>query len=155
MPITIQPFSAADAPIFDRLNRAWISQLFTIEPFDDLVLRNPHTMIIEPGGEVWCAARDGVVVGVAALIPFVDGVLEFTKLGVEMHARGQGVARALLIHCRGRAKAKNAHTLKIFTSRKLLPANALYVSEGFIETEMSPAQKTRYARADVMYDLPL
>lgn len=155
MAIIILPFSDEYAPIFDCLNRAWIEEFFAIEPFDDLVLTQPQKMILDTGGEIWFAALDGEVIGACALLPFGEGIFEFTKLGVDEKARGAGVARALLNHCKARAKAKGAHTLKIFTSTRLGPANALYRSAGFIEVEMSPAQKTRYARADIMYDLPL
>ena len=155
MTITILPYSDEHAPIFNHLNRAWIEEIFAIEPFDDLVLTQPKKMIIEPGGEVWFAALNGEVIAACALIPFEPGVLEFTKLGVDVKARGYGVARTLLRHCRERAREKGAHTLKIFTSSKLAPANALYRSEGFIEIDMSPEQKQRYKRADVMYDQPL
>ncbi len=155
MTITILPFAAEYAPIFDRLNRAWIQELFTIEPFDDLVLTQPRKMILDTGGEIWFAALNGEVIAACALLPFAQGIFEFTKLGVDEKARGAGVARALLSHCQTRAKEKGAHTLKIFTSTRLGPANALYRSAGFIEIEMSPAQKARYARADIMYDLAL
>ena len=155
MSITILPYAPEHAPIFDKLNRDWIEHYFAIEPFDDLVLRNPETMILEPGGEIWFAALDGDVIGTCALLTFAPGVFEFTKLGVDEKARGKGAARQLLRHCRDRATAKGAHTLKIFTSSKLAPANALYQSEGFIEQEMTPEQKQRYKRGDVMYDLAL
>jgi N-acetylglutamate synthase-like GNAT family acetyltransferase len=155
MSITILPFAPEHAPIFDRLNRTWIEEFFTIEPFDDMVLTQPQQMILDTGGEVWFAALNGEVIGACALLPFGEGILEFTKLGVDNKARGHGVARALLRYCRERATTKGAHTLKIFTSRRLIPANTLYVSEGFVEVEMSPMQKQRYARADVMYDLAL
>ena len=153
MSITILPFSPEYASIFDHLNRAWIDEFFTIEPFDDLVLTQPQKMILDTGGEIWFAALNGEVIGACALLPFATGVLEFTKLGVDKKARGAGVARALLTHCQTRAKAKGSHTLKIFTSRRLVAAN--YRTAGVIEVEMSPAQKTRYARADIMYDLAL
>ena len=155
MAITILPYSAEYAPIFDRLNRDWIEEHFTVEPFDDLVLTQPEKMILADGGEIWFAALDGDVVGACALLNFAPGVFEFTKLGVDEKARGKGVARTLLLHCRDRAKAKGAHTLKIFTSSKLIPANALYRSEGFVEMEMTPEQKKRYIRGNVMYDLAL
>ncbi len=155
MTITILPYATEHAPLFDCLNRAWIEEHFTIEPFDDLVLKNPDTYILKPGGEIWFAALNDEVVGACALLHFAPGIFEFTKLGVDEKARGQGVARQLLTHCRDRAKAKGAHTLKIFTSSKLVPANALYRSAGFVEVEMSPEQKARYVRGDVMYDLAL
>lgn len=155
MTITILPYSPEHAPIFDRLNRAWIEETFSVEPFDDLVLTQPEKMIIATGGELWFAALDGEVIAACALIPFGEGVFEFTKLGVDEKARGRGVARKLLIHCRDRAREKGAHTLKIFTSSKLIPANALYLSEGFTKVEMTTEQKTRYKRADVLYDMAL
>lgn len=155
MSITILPFSPEHAPIFDRLNRAWIEEHFTIEPFDDLVLTQPEKMILATGGEIWFAALNDKVVGACALLNFAPGIFEFTKLGVDEKARGNGVARKLLLHCRDRAKQKGAHTLKIFTSSKLIPANALYRSENFIEVEMTPEQKARYIRGNVMYDLAL
>jgi ribosomal protein S18 acetylase RimI-like enzyme len=153
--ITVLPYSPTHASVFDRLNRAWIEEHFTIEPFDDLVLTQPEKMIIETGGEIWFAALNGEVIGACALLTFAPGVFEFTKLGVDEKARGQGVARKLLLHCRDRARQKGAHTLKIFTSSKLIPANALYRSEGFLEVEMTPEQKQRYIRGNVMYDLAL
>jgi GNAT superfamily N-acetyltransferase len=153
--LEIIPYTKEHGAVFDRLNRAWIEEFFTIEPFDDLVLTQPEKYIIEPGGEIWSAALDGHIVGSCALLAFADGVFEFSKLGVDANARGQGIARALLRHCKQRAKARGAHTLKIFTSRRLQPANRLYISEGFVEVAMTPAQKTRYQRADVMYDFAL
>lgn len=155
MTLTILPYASEYAPVFDRLNRAWIEEFFVVEPFDDAVLSNPQKMIIEPGGELWFASLDGEVIGACALIPFGAGVYEFTKLGVDEKARGRGAARALLRHCRDRARAKGAHTLKIFTNLSLGAANALYRSEGFVEVPMSAEQKTRYRRADIMYDLAL
>lgn len=155
MTLAILPFAPEHAPVFDRLNRAWIEQYFTVEPFDDRVLTQPEETILATGGEVWFAALNGVVVGACALLPFATGVFEFTKLGVEETARGHGVARALLNHCRTRAREKGAHTLKIFTSTRLVPANALYRSEGFVEVPMSDAERQRYQRADIMYDFVL
>lgn len=153
--LTILPYAPEHAPVFDRLNRAWISELFTIEPFDDYVLKNPEQSIIAPGGEVWFAAWNDAVIGAAALLVFGPGIVEFTKLGVDESARGKGVARALLAHCEARAKARGAHTLKIFTSTKLVPACTLYRREHFIETPMSAEERTRYQRADIMFEKAL
>ena len=155
MTITILPYADEYAPIFDRLNRAWIEELFTIEPLDEAMLTNPQKLIIEPGGELWFAALNGEVVGACALINYAPGVYEFSKLGVDKKARGAGVARALLRFCRDRAREKGAHTLKIVTNSGLVPANTLYQSEGFKLVEMTPEQRARYKRADTMYDLVL
>lgn len=153
--ITILPFTAERAPYFNSLNRAWIEELFTMEPKDEDVLTKPEHTIIAKGGEVWFGAYQDEIVGACALIAEEPGIFEFSKLGVAPSARGKGVARALLRHCRERAVARKAHTLRIYTNSKLAPANALYVSEGFKTVEMTPQQKLHYARVDIMYDLPL
>lgn len=153
--VKIVPFSKKNATHFDRLNRSWIEEYFSVEPFDNQVLTNPQKMIIDNGGEVWFAELDGAIVGACALYALKPGMFEFTKLGVDKAAHRRGVARTLLQHAAKRAKERGAHTLRIFTSTKLAPANALYVSEGFKEVVMSADEKSRYCRCDIMYDLPL
>lgn len=155
MAIRMLPYAASLAPIFDHLNRAWIEEFFTIEPLDELMLTKPQQTIIDKGGEIWFAALDDKVVGACALLSMSTGIYEFSKLGVDASARGKGVARALLHHCRERAIAMGGHTLRILTNRSLVAANTLYQSEGFIEIEMTPAQQQRYTRADIMYNLAL
>lgn len=155
MTLTIRPFSSELASNFDRLNRIWIEDLFVVEPFDDQVLKNPQAMIVDKGGEVWFAELNGEIVGVCALLPLEDGGLEFTKLGVAEKARGQGIARALMRHCYDRARAMGVSKITLLTSRKLTPANALYVSEGFKEIHLSPELQKRYKRCDIIYELEL
>lgn len=151
----IVSYQPAYAPAFDRLNRAWIEQYFTIEPIDDAVLLNPEGTILAQGGELWFAVEDGLVLGVCALLKHTDAMYEFTKLGVDEAARGKGVARALLRHCAARAQALGATVLRIYTNTGLVPANTLYRSEGFVEIPMSADERARYKRANIMYDLPL
>ncbi|PZP85259.1 MAG: hypothetical protein DI582_06420 [Azospirillum brasilense] len=155
MDYAILPYSPAFAPAFDRLNRAWIEAYFSVEPLDDAVLTDPQRYILDPGGELWFAVENGHVLGCCALLKQEDGAYEFTKLGVDEAARGKGVARALLRHCTARARALGAPALRIFTSTKLVPANTLYRSEGFPVVAMSAAQKARYKRGDILYELAL
>lgn len=155
MSLSILPFTPERAPWFDSLNRAWIEELFTLEPKDIDVLTRPQETILAKGGEIWFGAWDGIIVGACALLVETPDILEFSKLGVAPEARGKGIARALLRHCRGRAITRGARTLRIYTNTKLAPANALYVSEGFRVVEMTPEQRLHYARVDIMYDLPL
>ena len=143
------------APIFDRLNRAWIEELFVIEPSDDKVLLNPQHHIIDTGGEIWFAAWEGEIVATYALMPESLGIYEFAKLGVDKNARGRGLARTLLRHSKERARANGAHTLRILTNSQLVAANTLYRSEGFIEVPLSDEQRARYDRVDILYDFAL
>lgn len=151
----IHAYKPEYAPTFDRLNRAWIEQYFWVEPFDNEVLTKPDQYILNNGGELWFAVENGEAIGACALIKLRDELFEFTKLGVDEKARGKGVARSLLRHCIQRARAAGHPSLRIYTSTKLIPANALYRAEGFIEQEMSDADRARYKRADIMYELPL
>lgn len=153
--LQILPYAPQHALIFNRLNRAWIEEYFTVEPLDELVLTQPEKYILEPGGEIWFAQLDGHIIGCCALLKLEPGMMEFTKLGVDPAARGAGVARALLQHCIERARECGAHTLRIFTNSRLIPACTLYRSAGFEERMMSDAQRSRYVRGDVMFDYPL
>lgn len=150
----IVSFHPEYAAAFDRLNRDWIEQYFRVEPIDDQVLRNPQEFILANGGELWVAVEDDQVLGVCALLRHNAQMVEFTKLGVAAHARGRGIARALLRHCVERAHALGAHTLRIYTNTRLIPANQLYRSEGFVDVTHA-VDRSRYARCDVVYDLPI
>lgn len=151
----IVPYTDVFTTEFDRLNRSWIEEFFCVEPFDHAVLTKPKEMIIDRGGEVWFAAQGGRAIGTYALIPLEPGLFEFTKMGVDVSARGLGVARALVRHGAARARAHGHSKLRIFTSTRLVPACTLYRSEGYTEVAMTPEQRTRYARADIMFDLML
>ena len=151
----ILPYQPAFAPAFAALNRAWIEQYFTMEPFDHEVLAHPERHILEPGGKLWFAVENGAVLGCCALMKIGENRYEFTKLGVDPSARGKGVARALLRHAALRARALGTPALRIYTSRSLIPANTLYQSEGFLELPMSDEDRARYKRGDIMYELEL
>jgi len=45
--VRITPFRPELAPAFDRLNRAWIASLFTLEPRDEEYLGDPQGHIID------------------------------------------------------------------------------------------------------------
>lgn len=155
MTFDILPFSPELAPDFDRINRDWITKYFVVEPFDDEVLRNPERLIINTGGEIYFARLNGMVVGCCALLPLEPGVYEFTKLGVDAPAQGKGIARALMRHALGRARAKGGHLIRLFTNSALKPANALYVAEGYQEIPLSEDMRARYKRCDIIYEHPL
>ena len=57
MTIEILPYAPQHAPHFKRLNWEWIEQYFSIEPSDELLLGQPETYIIQPGGEIWLPRR--------------------------------------------------------------------------------------------------
>lgn len=150
MNLAILPYSAERAPYFDRFNRDWITRFFWLEPFDELLLTDPKTHIIDPGGELWFAALDGQIVGACALLKGEDGSFEFSKLGLVPEAKGKGISRVLLHHCMDRARARGATVLRIFTHSSLATACAIYRDEGFVDVAIPEEEKARYQRADTL-----
>jgi GNAT superfamily N-acetyltransferase len=108
--VTVRPMSGtADQAAFDRLNRLWIEQYFTITPEDDRVLSHPHEAIVEPGGAVLVAVdHEGTVLGVVALLAAGTGVFELAKMTVSDAARGRGVGQLLIRSAVDRAREAGA-----------------------------------------------
>lgn len=134
--LQILPFSPERAVHFDRINRAWIEAMFVVEEIDDRVLRDPHTHIIDPGGEVLFVATPELgVVGAGALKPAGAGAFELTKMGVDEQARGLGAGEALLKALIARAVEMGVRELFLLTNRKCAAAIHLYEKHGFQHSE--------------------
>jgi N-acetylglutamate synthase-like GNAT family acetyltransferase len=153
--IDIVPFNDAYAEAFYRMNREWITENFVMEPLDEKVLSTPRASIIEGGGEIWFALHEGAPIGCYALLHHADGRVEFTKFAVDIPARGLGAGKLLFEHAIARATDIGAPDLILFTNTKQARACEMYYKRGFIKTQMSAAEKTRYARADLFMVLPL
>lgn len=153
--LTIIPFDDAYAGAFFRMNRDWITENFTLEPLDEAVLSNPRDHIIAQGGEIWFAMKDAMPIGCYALLHHADGRVEFTKFAVTQEARGMGAGSALLKHAIARARETGTRALMLFTNTTQIRACEMYDRYGFIVTEMSETDKTRYARANRFMVLPL
>lgn len=120
------------APAFDRLNRAWLTRYFTVEPLDEFVLTDPVGAVIAKGGEIFFAIDDGgEVLGCCAAVPHGDAV-ELAKLAVVETAQGAGIGRALCETVLAWAEATGRPTFLI-TSARLTAARALYARLGFVE----------------------
>ncbi len=77
----IIPFSPALQPHFESINKAWVTQYFSLEPFDLAQLENPEQTILEKGGEIIFAKIGERIAGTVALIPSEEGVWEMIKMG--------------------------------------------------------------------------
>jgi ribosomal protein S18 acetylase RimI-like enzyme len=141
------------ADAFKALNEAWITTLFALEPKDEVVLGDPQGQIIARGGRVLFALEAGEAVGCCALLPLPDGGFELAKMAVADACKGRGLGRALLAAAVERASAAGAPRLYLETNSSLAPALALYRSFGF--REITPAEPSPYARADVCMELRL
>lgn len=146
--VRVVPYAPGLAPHFHRLNAEWLSKDFTIERFDEAVLSDPQTHILDPGGAVFFALDGDDVVGTCALMLDAPGVYELTKMGVTATAQGRGIGRRLIEAAIAEFRRLGGRELFLESSSKLAPALALYRSVGF---ELQPGIKpgSHYGRADV------
>jgi GNAT superfamily N-acetyltransferase len=146
--VTYRPEYAGD---FDRLNRAWLEQYFTVEPLDEAYLGDPEGRILQPGGEIFFAVEAGRVVGTCAAIPQGDGSFELAKLAVTPEAQGRGIGRTLALAVIAFARARGAMRVVLTSNSALGPALRLYESLGF---RYQPLPSVRpYIDADVFMEL--
>lgn len=150
---TIREYRPAWASDFDRLNRAWLEEFFTVEPVDEWVLTNPDEALLRPGGRILCAVTPTEeVVGVVALRPAEPGMLEMTKMAVDKAWQNHGIGQQLVEAAIAAARALDAATLMLYSSTRLAPAIRLYRRLGFQEV---PLPSSPYARSDIRMELPL
>jgi putative acetyltransferase len=150
--VMIREFIPGDEFAFRRLNEEWISRYFTVEGKDEETLANPRK-ILENGGRIFLAVRQGEAVGCCALLAMGAGEFEVAKMAVTESARGAGVGRSLLERVIAEARACGAARLYLETNSKLMPAIRLYESAGFRHLPPARIVPSRYARADVYMEL--
>lgn len=147
----IVEFEPRHAAAFQALNEAWISKYFVIEPKDREVLGDPQGKIVDRGGRVFMALKDGEPVGCAALLKMDDGGYEVAKMTVSEALRGSGLGRLLMQRCIDAGAEMGATRLYLETNSSLGPALGLYRAMGF--KDLAPTE-TPYARADVFMERP-
>lgn len=147
----IVEFEPGHAEAFHRLNEAWISKYFVIEPKDLEALTDPQGKIIDKGGRIFMALQDGRPVGCVALLKMGDGGYEVAKMTVSEDLRGSGLGRQLMQRCIDMGAELGATRLYLETNSTLGPALGLYRAMGF--KDLAPVE-TPYARADVFMERP-
>lgn len=151
--VTIRGFLPGDEAAFRRLNEEWISHYFVIESKDLEALDDPHGHILDPGGRILFALRDGRHIGCCALVPMRPGEFEVAKMAVTESCRGSGIGRSLLESVIAEAHAAGATRLFLETNHRLRPAIRLYESVGFRHIAPERVAPSVYARADVYMEL--
>jgi putative acetyltransferase len=132
---TIVTFDVRYRTEFARLNYAWITQLFAVEPPDQRILDNPEGEIIAHGGEIFFAMKNDKVVGTVALKREDDMTFELTKMAVDESMRGQGCGKQLLDAALARARAVGAKRVVLSSHSSLVPAIRMYRSAGFVDRQ--------------------
>ncbi|MBW3546247.1 MAG: GNAT family N-acetyltransferase [Bacteroidetes bacterium] len=152
MELEILPYQPQYQAWFEKLNKAWIEEYFTLEPVDQWVLENPEEAILSKGGQIFFAARDKQIIGVAALkwVEAEPGMLELTKMAVDKAAQGLGAGKLLCQTAIGMARSMGAKKLVLYSNTSLGPAIGIYRKLGFLEAPVEPG---RYARADIKMEI--
>jgi putative acetyltransferase len=154
-PLVIRTFEPGDEEAFRGLNEAWIAKHFQIEEKDRATLGDPHTHILDPGGQIFMALRDNKPVGCCALLAREQGVFEVAKMTVAESERGRGVGRRIMEHVIAYAKAHAIERLYLETNSALKNAIHLYESVGFRHLPPERIEKSPYARADIYMEMAL
>src|SRR4051794_5517769 len=123
---------AEDAEAFQRINAAWISELFSLTDEDRRVLDDPVGQIIAPGGAVLIARTDDDArVGCIALLSYPGDACDLPKMDsppeVEIHAIANTMSRPAVKHPPPRGGGR----LFFGTNSRLQPAIHLYERAGF------------------------
>ena len=152
-PVCIVSYRPEHATAWRSLNEAWLlSGGYALEAKDRRVLGDPQGVILDRGGHVFIAERDGQPVGCCSLMAMADGGYEVGKMAVTDSARGLNLGWRLLEACEAAARAAGAPRLYLETNAAQTHAISLYRRFGFLDL---PAQPTPYARCNVWMEKPL
>ena len=150
--VEVVPYEAKHQDAFRRLNEAWISRYFRIEEPDTRVLEAPKEQILDKGGHILVAVRDGEPIGVCALLRVDDSTFELAKMAVAEHARGLGAGFLLGEAAKAKAREAGASRLILESNTILTPAITLYRKLGFTEFTGVPSE---YNRCNIHMELDL
>jgi putative acetyltransferase len=150
--LSIIPYFPEYQPDFKRLNVAWISALFALEPHDVEQLDHPEIHILPNNGAIFLAQLDDEIVGTVAMIKTGDREFELAKMSVTPAVQGRGAGNLLALAAIDYARRQNARVVWLESNRKAEAALRLYERVGFREVPLIPSP---YARADVRMEIVL
>jgi ribosomal protein S18 acetylase RimI-like enzyme len=150
--VTIVDFEPSLAAAFMRLNYEWLERYFRVEEVDRRILAEPQSELIDHGGYILFALKNGEAVGTVALKHHGAGRFELTKMAVTASQQGQGIGRALLSAAIERFDRIGGRALFLESHSSLKTAIKLYAAAGFRHAARSGTSD--YARSDtyMIYD---
>lgn len=152
--MVVVPYSAKYRNEFIALNKAWISEMFTMEPEDERELGNIDGYI-EAGGQIFFALDDDDSVMACCLIgPREDGDWEIMKFAARGMYTGTGAGSACLKACIDYARGKGVDRIIIVTNSACEAAIRLYRKFGFEEMPVDK-DKFPFERANVAFEMLL
>lgn len=148
MTFKIIPFNPQFAQDFYNLNIEWLKTYFYVEEFDEEVLRNPETYIINNGGHIFFAISQSTVIGTVALMPTNNQtIFELTKMAVLTNLRGHKIGQKLMQYCIDFAKNNQLSAIILYSNTKLENAIYIYRKFGFKEIPVEP--NSPYKRTNI------
>jgi N-acetylglutamate synthase-like GNAT family acetyltransferase len=137
-------------PYFENLNKAWLEEYFTVEPFDKWMLEHPEEAILENGGKIFFVTSNQNIIGTVGLRYMEDGIYEMTKMAVDKTYHGGGAGQFLCQSAIDKAREMGMQKLVLFSNRVLKNAIHIYHKLGFTEIPVEPGT---YKRADIMMEI--
>lgn len=139
---------------FIEMNKAWISEMFVMEPEDLRELENIEPYI-QKGGEIFFAIDDNDNVMACCMIaPREDGDWEIMKFAARGMYTGTGAGSSCLKACIEYAKEKELPKIIIVSNKKCTHAVHLYKKYGFREIPVDK-KKFPFERADIAFEMLL
>ena len=147
----VVPYDPKYKDSFIEMNRAWISEMFTMEPEDERELAN-----IEPymknGGQIFFALDDAEnVLACCMIAPREDGDWEIMKFAASGMYTGTGAGGACLRACIDYARERGIPKIIIVSNRNCVQAIHLYRKYGFTEIPVDK-EKVPFARANIAFE---
>lgn len=152
MKLEIIPFSQKYSKDFYNLNVEWLEKYFYVESYDEKVLSNPKTYIIDNGGFIFFVKKENEIIGTVALIN-QNTYFELSKMAVSPKYRGLKIGEKLMEYCIQFSKKQKWQSITLYSHRKLIPAINLYKKVGFVEVPLE--ENSHYERSDIKMRLEL
>ena len=149
--MTFHPYDKSNRDDFYNLNISWLKELFLLEPYDEYVLSNPKSAILDKGGYVFMGKIKERVVATFALTPSDIGVYELNKMAVHPSFRGKGYGNRIMEFLIQFSRNKNMNIIELYSNRQLKNAIHLYLKYGFLEVDLPKLNP--YQRADIKMTL--
>jgi putative acetyltransferase len=154
--LTILPYQPSDQPAFAALTHEWVTHHFgQLEPEDIAFSNDPDRYIIAPGGTIFMARLDGVVVGTVGVQKMDDTTVELVRMSVTQGLQGHGIGKALLASAIQWSREQGFASVILETHSSLIPAITMYTRYGFTHYTPLPQHRSTLARADVWMQLLL
>ncbi|MBQ8515564.1 MAG: GNAT family N-acetyltransferase [Ruminococcus sp.] len=150
----IVPYDQKYKDIFIKMNKQWISEMFTLEEEDIRVLSHIEQSIAK-GGQVFFALDDhDEVLACCMIVPLCNGEWELEKFCARGMSTRTGAGTACLKACIDYAHEMGAEKIVIVSNRRCEQAIRLYRRFGFIETPVDQ-EKFPFDRADIAFEMIL